>query len=1480
MAGRTWRRWLVITVAVVMAVVVTLTLASWGASRSAWGRGQIRQLIESQAARALDGTLHIDDVSGSIVNGVTLTGVRFTHGGRDVLTARSIEARFSLWGWIRGGREISLVRLIDPVIEITEQHNNFDAANWIRARPSSGGPSVPVRLPRVEIVNGRLVTSAHESVWRLPADIRELNGQFAVRVGGGTQVDIEQLTFSAVSPAGPVPVFRARAVTGTLVFHGDTDIQHLRVESDAGAISVTGRIGAAVPHPIELGATLDRMQTASWRRFTPLLDTIDLTANGNATLGGNVDRLTVRTALTTSAGGISGDVVVANQSSQLQITGTAQLAAFDAERVTHDPLWSSSMTAQVKFRASSSGSPAAWTVNLDVAGGPVRAFGGDADLLNGSLRYVPGLVTFSTDAHAYGATAHASGTLTLGKALVVDVAGNGLSHLDPRKLPAKFGFTPLEADLNASAFVAHWTSGHWTVQATLESSQVEGATFDTGTVVDLASAPGAVRVTADGRMHSLDAQRLGHATGLTGLDSATFATMLNGHVKLSGEGKDWSSIDLTATAELAESHAAGNASIPSAIVNYTRRARLNTAHVTGAIAGLHPERLGAPAALASDINGQADVTFVWRDDVADVAGSVVARGTLRAGPSTIAALPVDRGLIVGEWRDGGFTAESAELQNRGVALRGHGRVAVSKGDSDAAFDVTASDVTVLQPWSGRTTRGAATAHGQLTGAFNLPRTKGTFESPHIADPSLGTFDGLAGTLDVEFPEWVLDRMRGDLNAQAVTWSGDKAKLADAVTAQLHFTTRFHTSAAAFQGQLNEMTVKATLSSMDWEHETTADVATFEARRGARVWQLDPASGSLRVTTSHVTAHNVQLMSGNAGRAVVDGRVALGEIETGGDPADQITLRVTGFDLAAMDEFFGLTTGATGVVSGEASLVGRLSDPRGRITAQARDLVVRGYRIADVGGTVDLANGAATSAITLKQPDAVTLKITGRAPLSWLLPEGTLDPAVPSPLWDLALAGDPIDLKILATVWPTVTDLAGRAVVDLKVVGAAATPTVTGKLAIADGSFALPAMGTSFSKILADLDFGVDRVTVKQFAARDKHDHLLKVTGELAVKERQLGHVDVHVDADRVSVLDNGIGELEVSSLLELTGDVSHPRLNGNIEFSTGRIEVDRLLRALEGDPSAFVAETDLPKAGVTTVDLRADAAAAAAEAAARKPSKSLFDSQSFLSSLAVDVQVFAPDNVILRGNKLRPGGRNGWSLGDLNVTVGGELQATRAPGSDIALRGDVTMIRGVYSFESRRFEIQRGGRIRFQGESPIDPMFDIRGVRSIQGVEARVDVRGRLSAPSLQLGSNLPLDEADVLSMIVFNRPVNQLGDTQRADLVGAAASLAGGYVTAPLAQSLSRVLALDLLEVETVTFGQNVAPRVRVGQQLTSRLFVQLSQQFGSQSLSELTAEFRLAKFLRLQGSTAQGPGSRAQRSLLQRVERAGLDLLFFFNY
>jgi hypothetical protein len=61
--------------------------------------------------------------------------------------------------------------------------------------------------------------------------------------------------------------------------------------------------------------------------------------------------------------------------------------------------------------------------------------------------------------------------------------------------------------------------------------------------------------------------------------------------------------------------------------------------------------------------------------------------------------------------------------------------------------------------------------------------------------------------------------------------------------------------------------------------------------------------------------------------------------------------------------------------------------------------------------------------------------------------------------------------------------------------------------------------------------------------------------------------------------------------------------------------------------------------------------------------------------------------------------------------------------------------------------------------------------------------------------------------------------------------------------------------------------------------LFVRLRQGFGSEQATEFILEYQLTNFLRLQGTASEASGSQ-QRNAFRRVERGGLDLIFFFSY
>jgi autotransporter translocation and assembly factor TamB len=72
----------------------------------------------------------------------------------------------------------------------------------------------------------------------------------------------------------------------------------------------------------------------------------------------------------------------------------------------------------------------------------------------------------------------------------------------------------------------------------------------------------------------------------------------------------------------------------------------------------------------------------------------------------------------------------------------------------------------------------------------------------------------------------------------------------------------------------------------------------------------------------------------------------------------------------------------------------------------------------------------------------------------------------------------------------------------------------------------------------------------------------------------------------------------------------------------------------------------------------------------------------------------------------------------------------------------------------------------------------------------------------------------------------------------------------------------------------------VTLGQQVNERTFIKLYQQFSSRSTTEFQLEYQLARFLRLQTTAAPETSGSANRVNQRRVERAGIDLIFFFSY
>jgi len=440
---------------------------------------------------------------------------------------------------------------------------------------------------------------------------------------------------------------------------------------------------------------------------------------------------------------------------------------------------------------------------------------------------------------------------------------------------------------------------------------------------------------------------------------------------------------------------------------------------------------------------------------------------------------------------------------------------------------------------------------------------------------------------------------------------------------------------------------------------------------------------------------------------------------------------------------------------------------------------------------------------------------------------------------------------------------------------------------------VPTGGVSYSGLNTRIELEPDRVHLQQFAVRDEHGQALNVSGDLAVHEREVGAVNITIDSDNFEVIDNELGDVGIDSKLTVTGEMRRPQIRGTIKLEAARLEVDRILelfydpysveempavvsaeRAVEGSGSAADATRDALRRAETTpavpaVQGLADAGTATAPGGLFAP-------------VELDVRLTIPENLVLRGNKLRPGGPTGAALGDINITVGGDLQIVKPAGTAVLLLGTVETIRGTYAFQGRRFELERGGTIRFMGEPRPNPAIDVTATRVIPntGVEARVRIQGTVRAPQLSLTSSPPLDESDILALIVFNRPVNELGTGERASLAATAGGIATGFLAAPLGESIGRALDLDLFEITTTTEEGDLGAGLTVGQQIGDRAFIRMRQQFGERNITEFLLDYSLTQIMRLQVTGAPETSGSANRIGQRRIERAGIDLIFFFSY
>jgi translocation and assembly module TamB len=227
--------------------------------------------------------------------------------------------------------------------------------------------------------------------------------------------------------------------------------------------------------------------------------------------------------------------------------------------------------------------------------------------------------------------------------------------------------------------------------------------------------------------------------------------------------------------------------------------------------------------------------------------------------------------------------------------------------------------------------------------------------------------------------------------------------------------------------------------------------------------------------------------------------------------------------------------------------------------------------------------------------------------------------------------------------------------------------------------------------------------------------------------------------------------------------------------------------------------------------------------------------------------------------------RDAWiRRSDANIELQGWMTAWKKPNEELHLSGDIRGVRGWYAFQGKKFTLVEGSSVRFSGQG-LDPVLDITATHTAGEYLVRLRVEGTVTKPTLALESEPALEQADVLSVLLFGAPADQLSRSQSAGLREQALGIAGGYVASELRQSVANALGVDDLQFDTGTTGLQDA-RVSVGKYVADDIFVSLAHRFG-QSVEEVRVEWVIRPEWSLETST-------------DTLGRSGVDLFWKRRY
>jgi len=383
------------------------------------------------------------------------------------------------------------------------------------------------------------------------------------------------------------------------------------------------------------------------------------------------------------------------------------------------------------------------------------------------------------------------------------------------------------------------------------------------------------------------------------------------------------------------------------------------------------------------------------------------------------------------------------------------------------------------------------------------------------------------------------------------------------------------------------------------------------------------------------------------------------------------------------------------------------------------------------------------------------------------------------------------------------DLSGQVAIGADIGGRLTDPQIRGSLRTQNTRLESAVTGTVLNNLVADARFEGPRIVFTRLGGQTPGGGSIQGSGTVTFSGGRSA-LNLDFTADKALLLDRDDIAARVTGPLNVRSNGQGGTISGKLELNDGLFTLGHASSAA-GVPRLQVTHRGLdPEAVIALSDLQ--------------PWKLDIDLTGRLDARGLGIE-------------------SRWRT---DLKIGGTADAPR-------LNGRAELIRGDYEFAGRTFRLDHGV-LRFRGESPPDPLLDIRAEAQVQGLDAAVRVGGTGNNPEISFTSVPALPQDELLSRLLFGTSITNLSAPEALQLASAVAALQSGGGGLDPINAVRKAVGLDRFRIlpADVATGQKTA--IAAGKYITRKLFVEVITD--GQGYSATRAEYQVTRWLSLLSS------------------------------